>query len=100
MTDQTITQSRARYEHHIARKNLQEKYQAKLLFAHDGGMWKAGPELIVLLNSVTDESMVLLDEYQTPVVVTVSSLLEKATLHWQEQMNAWHVEYTEISRLR
>ena len=44
--------------------------------------------------------MYLKDEYGTPVELDRSELLDKSKVHWQEQMNAWHNEFTELSRKR
>jgi hypothetical protein len=102
-TDQLIAHSRARFEHAAARRTLREKYQAKLIFAHRGGMWQAGPELInILTASLThgQQELVLLDLYETPVMVDCKELLTLVQQHWQEQMNAWLMEYTELNRNR
>jgi hypothetical protein len=45
-TDELVAHGRGRFEHAAARRTLKEKYQAKLTFAHAGGMWRAGPELL------------------------------------------------------
>lgn len=102
-TDQLISHSRARFEHEAARRTLREKYQAKLTFAHAGGMWQAGPELInILTASLThgQQGLVLLDMYETPVMVDYKELLAFAQQRWQEQMTAWLAEYTELNKNR
>ena len=99
-TDNLITIGRARFEHVAARRTLKEKYQARLLFAHAGGMWRAAPELLVLLATVPPGDAVILDLYETPVRVNPEELRGLAMQHWQEQMNAWHQEYSEISQNR
>ena len=102
-TDELVVHSRARFEHAAARRILREKYQAKLTFAHAGGMWQAGPELInILTASLThgQQGLVLLDMYETPVIVDYKELLTLAQQRWQEQMNAWLVEYEELNKNR
>jgi hypothetical protein len=99
-TDQLIATSRARFDHVAARRVLKEKYQAKLLFAHSGGMWSADPALLVLLATVPPCDAVLLDLYETPVRVNPEQLRGIAMQRWQEQMNAWFVEYEELSKKR
>jgi len=99
-TDQLITHSRARFEHAAAKRLLQERYQAKLLFAHAGGMWQAGPELLNLLSVCQDAEAVILDLYQTPVRIAVAELRDLALRRWQEQMTAWLIEYESIVRQR
>ena len=99
-TEKLIAYARARFDHVAARRVLKEKYEAKMLFAHAGGMWRAGPELLVLLATVPPGDAVVLDLYETPVRVNVPELFAKAYSHWQEQMNAWLIEYDEQSRKR
>ena len=100
-TDDLITQSRTRFEHTTAKRVLKEKYQAKLLFAHAGGMWQAGPELLTLLHIVKEnDPVVLLDLYQNPVSVNPKEIAEIAMYRWQEQMNAWLIEHEEINQQR
>ena len=64
--DNLTQKIKARFDHEAAKQVLQEKYEAKLLFAHQGGMFRAGPELIVLLNSYDTGEMVILDEFKIP----------------------------------
>jgi len=98
-TDQLIAHSRARFEHEAARRTLREKYQAKLTFAWEGGMWSAGPELLSVLKLCSGESIIL-DLYQNPVKVNAEALYKLVAERWQEQMNAWLAEYTELNRNR
>ena len=102
-TDQLVAHSRARFEHAAARRLLQEKYQAKMTFAHAGGMWLAGPDLINILTASTEsgqQGLVLLDLYETPIRVDYKELLSLARQRWQEQMTAWLIEYTELTQKR
>ena len=102
-TDELISHSRARFDHHQARIVLKEKYQAKMTFAHAGGMWRAGPDLINLLTVSLEhgqQGLVLLDLYDTPIMVDYKELLKLTQERWQEQMNAWLVEYEELNRNR
>ena len=95
-----VTRLKSRFDHAAARQVLQEKYQAKMLFAHAGGMWQAGPELLTTLQICSDQEAVLLDVYQTPVKIQTLELKELAKQRWQEQMNAWLLEWTELQRQR
>jgi len=100
-TNNLIAHARARFDHVAARRVLKEKYQARMLFAYNGGMWQAGPELqCTLLSCTQDIKVVLLDLYDTPVEITVAELLALARSHWQEQMNAWLVEHDQLSTKR
>ena len=99
-TDNLIAHGRSRFEHAAAKRTLREKYQAKLTFAHAGGMWSAGPELMVLLATVPPGDAVILDLYETPVRVNPEQLRGLAMQRWQEQMTAWLVEYEELNQNR
>jgi hypothetical protein len=99
-TDNLIAHARARFDHAAARRVLKEKYEAKMLFAHAGGMWRAGPELLNILATVPPGDAVLLDLYETPVQVRPEELRGMAMMRWQEQMNAWLVEHEELTKKR
>jgi hypothetical protein len=99
-TDALVAHARARFDHVAAKRLLKEKYQARMVFAHAGGMWRAGPELINILATVPPGDAVLLDLYENPVQVRPEELRGLAMLRWQEQMNAWLVEHDELSKKR
>ena len=99
-TDDLIAHARARFDHVAAKRLLKEKYQARMVFAHAGGMWRAGPELINILATVPPGDAVLLDLYENPVQVRPEELRGLAMLRWQEQMNSWLVEHDELSKKR
>jgi len=99
-TEQLITHGRARFEHAAARRLLREKYQAKLTFAHAGGMWQASAELLTVLAVCQADSAVLVDLYGNPVRVTVKELQDLVQQRWQEQMTAWLIEHDQLSKNR
>jgi hypothetical protein len=99
-TENLIAHARARFDHATAKRILREKYEAKMIFALDGGMWRAGPELINILATVPPGDAVLLDLYETPVQVRPEELRGMAMTRWQEQMNAWLAEHNELSKKR
>jgi hypothetical protein len=94
---------KARFDHETTKRVLQERYHAKMFFAHNGGMWKAGPDLITQCNLCLANKHfqpVLLDTYNNPVSINAEELKTLALERWQEQMNAWHVEYQELTSKR
>jgi hypothetical protein len=99
-TNELIAHSRARFDHHQARQVLREKYQAKLNFAHGGGMFCATPEMITFLSLYHDEQIVVKDLYDSPVRVTASELCALMKARWQEQMNAWLADYEQLGQNR
>lgn len=99
-TDALIAHVRTRFDHESQRRILREKYEARLLFAHAGGMWQAGPELQTTLLTCPESEAVILDLYQTPVRVDTRELLAMSQQRWQEQMNAWLTEWEQLRTRR
>jgi len=101
MNSNTIaTKIKARFDHAASKKLLKEKYESKMIFYFNDGMWKAGPDLISILNCVTNDNLVLLDMYDTPVKIDRVELHKKAVQVWQEQLNAWQVEHADNQQKR
>jgi len=99
-TEDLIANARSRFNHESAKRLLKEKYQARMLFAHAGGMWRAGPELAVLLATVPPGNAVILDLYENPIQVNSEQLRALTMQQWQEQMNAWLIEHNELNKKR
>ena len=100
-TDQLISHARSRFDHASAKRVLKEKYSAKMIFAHAGGMWRAGPELNnMIFTCGRIGEIVLPDLYENPVRVDSKELMSLSQERWNEQMNAWLVEYEELSKQR
>jgi hypothetical protein len=102
-TDLLAENIRKRFDHTQAKIVLQEKYASKMLFTHNQGMWRAGPDLITqcnlcIVNSHPDP--VLKDIYSNPVRVNAEELKNLALERWQEQMNGWLTEFEEIATKR
>ena len=98
--NQLTQEIKSRFDHATQKRLLKEKYQSKLTFAYAGGMWRAGPELQNTLLSCPGTEAVLLDLYENPVRVATNELMTISQQRWQEQMNAWFVEYEQLSRKR
>ena len=100
-TEQLVAHSRVRFEHATARRVLKEKYQARMIFAHAGGMWRAGPELNnMIFTCGRMGEIVLPDLYDNPVKVDSKELMALSQERWNEQMNAWLVEHAELNQRR
>jgi len=99
-TEDLIAHARSRFNHESARRLLKEKYEARMLFAHAEGMWRAGPELLVLLATVPPGNAVILDLYENPIQVNPEELRGQAMQRWQEQMNAWLLEHDQLNKQR
>jgi hypothetical protein len=99
-TDQLISHSRARFDHAVARRTLKEKYEAKLVFSYNGGMFRTTPELLAFVQSWPIQTLYLKDLYDNPIEVDRQAFLDKLQQHYHEQMNAWHNEYAELQKKR
>jgi hypothetical protein len=99
-TDSLVNLAKSRFDHAAAKKLLREKYQARMIFSHQGGMWRAGPELLVLLSCVPGPDAVLQDLYDNPIKVCVADLKTSCQQRWQEQMTAWLVEFDQQQQQR
>ncbi len=100
-TNALIAHARARFDHVAARRLLKEKYEARMIFGYRGGLWRAGPELLAVLQSVpVEDDVVLLDLYDNPVKITPLELQHLVFDRWQEQLNAWLVEHDELGKKR
>jgi hypothetical protein len=99
-TNSLVAHARARFDHAVAKRILKEKYEAKMLFAYRGGMWRAGPELQTTLLTCPAAEAVLLDLYENPINVDTKELYAQSQQRWQEQMNAWLVEHDQNQKKR
>lgn len=99
-TEQIVAQARARFDHESAKRILKEKYQAKLIFGWNGGMFQTTPELITFLSLYGDDEIVMPDLYENPVKFKASEVCNIMKAKWQEQMNAWLVEFDQLSKQR
>lgn len=99
-TDALTQHIRSRFDHESQKRMLREKYEAKMLFAYAGGMWRAGPELQTTLLTCPEPEAVLLDLYQNPVRVVVTELMQLSQQRWQEQLSAWLTESESLRHQR
>jgi hypothetical protein len=99
-TDTLLAHARGRFNHEAAKRLLKEKYQARMVFTYRGGMFRAGPELQATLLTCPGIDAVILDLYENPVKINTQELLSLSQQRWQEQMNAWLVEFEESQQKR
>ena len=99
-TDALIAHARARFDHVAAKRVLKEKYQARLIFGWNGGLFRTTPELITFLSLYGNEEIVMPDLYENPIKFRASDVAVLMRAKWQEQMNAWLVEHDELSKRR
>lgn len=98
--DQLVTRIRSRFDHEQHRRVLKEKYQSKMIFSYNDGLFRASPEMITLLSLYNDQEIVVEDLYEAPIKVRASELAGLMSERWQEQMNAWLVDYEDTKSRR
>jgi len=102
-TKTLITDAKARFAHNSAKDYLKEKYNAKLLVAEQGGLWKADKETIAFLTVMIndyDDRVVLIDTFDNPVLVERSELLTKLKDVYRSVMAEWYNEWKELESKR
>ena len=100
-TKTLIAEAKARFAHNSAKDYLREKYEAKLLVAEQGGLWKADKETIAFLKSwQTSDEIVLIDTFNNPVKVDRTKLLLILQDTYQSVMNDWYDEWKELESKR
>jgi len=99
-TKTILSQAKARFSHNQNKEYLKAKYQGKLVFAQQGGMWTASPELLAQLASSPAKSLVLLDNYENPIKIDRFELLMFANDLYVAVMHEWHEEYNKLQSLR
>jgi hypothetical protein len=95
-----LADAKARFSHNSAKHYLKEKYNSKLTFADQGGLWKADKETISVLNAFDSERVVIMDTFENPVEVDRKELLRKLTAIYNETMSAWVAELKELEGKR
>ena len=79
-----------RFDHEASKQALKEKYQAKMIFAHQGGMFRAGPELIAVLSTVQQDRVVYLVKIDNKVVDGTGRSLNGRKPKWRRYGNNKH----------
>jgi hypothetical protein len=99
-TNKLIQEAKARFNHKSAKAYLHEKYSNKLLIAEQGGLWKADPQTITLLQSFNTKKVILIDTFDNIVEVDRKALLDKLKDLYQSVMQQWHDESKELEAKR
>lgn len=99
-TKTLITDAKARFAHNSAKDYLKEKYNARLLVAEQGGLWRADLQTISFLSASNNEAIILIDTFDNPVKVNRKELLDKLTAIYWTVMKEWHDEWTSLENKR
>jgi hypothetical protein len=90
----------AKFKHTLYRKNLKERIEAELVVTHNGGLFKATPELMSFLATWMDKEVFLEDTYGNPIKCNRSELLKEVKQKYQFAMNAWHIDFEKSKKIR
>lgn len=93
-------QAKTAFDHAVAKKNLKERMQSRLTVTHQGGVFLINTSLFVLLDKFDDDEMVILDAYDTPVLVNRKELRDTAKQRYSELMNEWLAEWNKLKQTR
>ena len=95
-----IADTKARFSHNSAKAYLKDKYDSKFIVADQGGLWKANLTILAFLNASTDETVILIDNFDNPVKVIRTRLLEVLTTAFNDTMEEWNAEWTSLENKR
>ena len=100
-TKTLIAESKARFNHNSAKTYLKEKFNAKLLIAEQGGLWRADAQTINLLSSFDKtKEIILIDTFDNPVKVNRIELLDKLKKVYTDVMEQYCKEWAELEAKR
>ena len=99
-TTTIIAESKARFNHNAAKLQLKDKYDSKLIVAEQGGLWKVTCELVGFLATSTDDTVILVDNFENPVLVNRMALHEVLSKTYNNTMQLWYNEWKELESKR
>ena len=96
--------AKAAFDRAAAKKNLAEQMRSRLTVTHRSGVFVVDAELFVLLDMYEDDGWnnetVLVDAYDTPILVNRQELRSLARQRYQEILNEWLVEWESLKKVR
>jgi len=102
--DNLQRQAQLSFDHAVAKKNLQQRMQSRLNVTYNDGFFTVTKEQINFLDllgsQTASQSVVLLDDYQTPIEVNAFELLKIMFQRYHEIMNEWLEEYEQLKKIR
>jgi hypothetical protein len=94
-------QAKAAFDRAAAKANLREQMESRLIISYNGGVFRVSPELFILLHTVfEDDEAVIVDLYDTPVLVNRTELLRIAKSRYREITNEWSAEWQRLRSIR
>ena len=95
-----VSDAKARFSHNSAKAYLKDKYESKFIIADQGGLWKANQTTIAFLNATTDDTVIIIDNFDNPVQVNRVALLTLLSETYSRVMTEWHAEWTTLENKR
>ena len=99
-TKSIIAEAKAKFDHNSNKDYLKDKYNAKLLLAEQGGLWKLTPEFISMLSSYPHNKVILVDTYENPIQVDRDILLTAAVNRYDSVMTEYLQEFNQLKKNR
>ena len=102
-TKTLIEEAKSSFNHNSAKDYLKEKYEAKLLVADQGGLWRADATTIAFLSTMLndyDDRVIVIDTFHNPVLVDRSELMTKLKQVYNDVMLEWYNEWKELESKR
>ena len=93
-------QAQLSFDHAVAKRNLQQRMQARLNVTYNEGFFTVTKEQINFLDLLGSQEVVLLDNYDTPIKVNAFELLRLMFERYHEIMNEWMEEYEQLKKIR
>jgi len=83
------------------RLTLKERVSEELHVPYNGGLFKAGPEMIAFLSSsLWLDEICVEDSYGNPIKINPKELVKILGEAYTEAMNSWLIEFEELKRIR
>jgi hypothetical protein len=96
-------QARLSFDQAVAKRNLQERMQARLNVSFNGGFFTVTKEQMLFLHHnhyMGLKYLIILDDYETPIRVDCLDLYTIMAARYQEIMNEWEEEWQRIKKTR
>jgi len=95
----------SKFEIKAAKLALLERVDSQLTFTYNGGLFKATPYLLAeiacyLTMYNVEEQLVMLDEYQNPILITLGVFRTISLEARQYAMNTYENEYNKLKMVR
>jgi hypothetical protein len=98
--DQLKLEAQLAYDRELARKNIKQQMQARLIVTHSQGVFVVDRETINFLSLFDNQSIILLDAYDNPIKVNALELYKLMISRYHEVMNEWSIEWEDKNKIR